>query len=54
MTEFEENVITHAEDENAGTVEKTRNTIDKAGKFILGAVIAAVAAEIIGFRKKNK
>ena len=54
MAEIEENVITHAEDENAGAVEKTQNAINKAGKFIFGALVATVAAEIVSFRKKKK
>ena len=54
MAEIEENVIIHAEDENVGAVEKTQKTVNKAGKFIFGALIATVAAELVSFRKKKK
>lgn len=54
MAEFEENVITHAEDENAGAVEKTQKTVNKASKFIFGALIATVAAELLSFKRQKK
>lgn len=54
MTESEENVITHAEDENAGAVENTQKTVKTAGKILLGALAATVVAEVIDLKKKKK